>query len=77
MKIWDEKALLKYAATILPCVYDSFVAEAKAVLTHEMRNKLRKLLDFKFTKHSRYNLPDNRLALIEAVVHSRVRELLD
>ncbi|MBQ9416109.1 MAG: XRE family transcriptional regulator [Clostridia bacterium] len=73
----DEKALLKYASTVLPCVYDSFVTEAKAVLTHEMRNKLRKLLDFKFTKHSRYNLPDDRLALIEAVVHSRVRELLD
>ena len=73
----DEKALSKYAATVLPCVYDNFVTEAKAVMTHEMRSKLRKLLNFKFTKHRLYNLPEERLALIEAVVQSRVRELLD
>ena len=73
----DEKALSKYAATVLPCVYDNFVTEAKAVMTHEMKSKLRKMLDFEFTKHSRYNLPEKRLALIEKIVQGRVRELLD
>ena len=73
----DEKALSKYASTVLPCVYDDFVTEAKEAMTHEVRGKLRKLLDFKFSKHSRYNLPEKRLAMIEAVVHNRVRELLD
>ena len=73
----DEKALSKYASTVLPCVYDNFVTEAKAVMTHEMKSKLRKMLDFEFTKHSRYNLPEKRLALIEKVVRNRIRELLD
>ncbi|MBQ7581121.1 MAG: hypothetical protein IJU39_07440 [Clostridia bacterium] len=73
----DEKALSKYASTVLPRVCDNFVTEAKAVMTHEMRNKLRKMLDFEFIKHNRYNLPKERLALIETVVHNRVRELLD
>jgi hypothetical protein len=73
----DEKALLKYSSTVLPCVYDSFVDEAKNVMTHEMRNNLRKMLSFEFTKHSRYNLPTKRLALIEKVIHHRVRELLE
>ena len=72
----DVKALSKYASTVLPCVYDNFVTEAKAVMTHEMRNNLRKILNFKFTKHHRYNLSEKRLALIEEVVHGRVRELL-
>ena len=73
----DEKAFSKYASAVLPCVYDNFVTEAKAVMTHEMRNKLRKMLDFEFIRHNRYNLPKERLALIETVIHNRVRELLD
>ncbi|MBO4366875.1 MAG: XRE family transcriptional regulator [Clostridia bacterium] len=73
----DEKALLKYASTVLPCVYDQFVGEAKAVMTKEMRSRLRRLLAFEFVKHSRYNLPEKRLSLIETVVRGRVRELLD
>ncbi len=73
----NEAALNKYAKTLLPCVYDDFVAEAKAVLTHEDRNRLRKLLDVRLKRHSRYNLPNDRLTLIEKQIASRVKELLD
>lgn len=72
----DEKALQKYADTLLPQVYDDFVAEAKKVLTHEQKNNLRKLLDFKLKRHSRYNLPKERLMLIEKTVSNRVKEIL-
>ena len=72
----DKKAILKYAQAQLPCVYDDFISEAKPLLTHEHRNNLRKLLDFSFVKHSRYNLPKERLALIETVVHEQAKELL-
>ena len=73
----SEAALNKYAKTLLPCVYDDFVSEAKVVLTHEDRNRLRKLLDVRFRRHSRYNLPNNRLTLIEKQIASRIKEILD
>ena len=75
-EIQDKESILKYAKTQLPCVYDDYVAEAKAVLTHEQRNSLRKLLNFRFKRHSRYNLDPKRLKLLEYVVQQRAAELL-
>lgn len=72
----SEAALQKYANTVVPCVYDDFVSAAAAVLTHEQRNNLRKLLDFRFKRHSRYNLDGKRLAMLEKVVSSRAAEIL-
>ena len=72
----SEKAINKYAAAQMPCVYNDFIEEAKTVLTHEHRNNLRKLLDFRFKRHRLYNLPEQRLELIEAVVHEQARKLL-
>ena len=68
---------LKYAKTQMPCVYDDFVTEAKKVLTHEWRSAIRKLLDFKIPRHSRYNLSKERLSLIEYAVSQRAAELLE
>ena len=75
-EIQDKESILKYAKAQLPCVYDDYVAEAKAVLTHEQRNSLRKLLNFRFKRHSRYNLDPKRLKLLEYVVQQRAAELL-
>ena len=72
----SEKALKAYADTLLPCVYDDFVATAKEVLTPAHKEGLRHLLTFQFKKHSRYNLPDARLKLIEKQIQQRARELL-
>lgn len=66
-----------YADTLLPCVYDDFISEAKAVLTKEHKDKLRGLLNFKFKKHPRYNLPDKRLKYIEKQIQTRAKLLLD
>ncbi len=65
-----------YAETLLPCVYDDFIGEAKAVLTKEHRDGLRSLLNFKFKKHPRYNLPNERLRLIEKQIRDRAKRLL-
>lgn len=69
--------LSAYADTMLPCVYDDFIGTAAAVLTHEHREGLRHLLNFKFKKHSRYNLPAKRLKLIEKIIQQRAQQLLE
>jgi hypothetical protein len=73
----SEEAFAEYANTLLPCVYDDFIGSAKTVLTPNNREGLRKLLDFKFAKHAKYNLPAKRLKLIEAQIRERARLLLE
>lgn len=73
----SKENFLKYAKAQMPCVYDDYVAEAKKVLTHEWRSAIRKLLDFKIPRHSRYNLDKERLKLIEYAVSQRAAELLE
>ena len=70
------KLLKKYDKTLQPCVYDDFIGTAKKVLTAEHKERLRKLLDFKFKKHPRYNVPESRLERINEQVRENVRELL-
>jgi hypothetical protein len=72
----NPSAMRKYAKTLLPCVYDDFVAEAKSYLSHELRNGLRKLLDFKFKRHPQYNLDSKRLSMLERMVSERAKEIL-
>lgn len=68
--------LSEYAETLLPCVYDDFIGTAKEVLTPRHRERLRHLMNFKFKKHSRYNLPDSRLKVIEKMIRKRTKLLL-
>ena len=72
----SDEALKAYADTLLPCVYDDFVASAKKVLTPAHKEGLRHLLNFQFKKHSHYNLPKHRLKLIEKQIRRRAKELL-
>ena len=69
--------LEEYIETLAPSVYDDFLGTASAILTPELREKLRHLLTFRFKKHSRYNLPEKRLRMIEKQVQKRARILLD
>ena len=73
----SEKALDDYASTLVPSVYDDFIGTAKAVLTGKHKEGLRKLLDFRFQKHPRYNLDSKRLKLIEDQIHKRAKQLLE
>ncbi len=73
----SEKELSAYANTLLPCVYDDFLGTAGSIITQRNRNGLRGLLDFKFRKNPRYNLPDKRLKLLEKIIHERAKILLE
>ena len=78
MDAWSSDATLEeYIETLAPSVYDDFLGTASAVLTPKLREKLRHLLTFRFKKHSRYNLPEKRLRMIERQVQHRARILLD
>ena len=72
----SDAALTAYAQTLMPCLYDDFIGTAKAVLTAEHREGLRHLLNFRFKRHSHYNLPKERLVLLEKQVQKRAGELL-
>jgi len=65
-----------YAKTRLMATSQDFITFAKEVITKEQKKKLRKLITFKFKKHSRYNLPPARLKIIEEFIQRRVQELL-
>ena len=73
----SAEALEAYAKTLMPCAYNDFLETAGAVLTGKHRAGLRKLLDFRFKKHSRYNLPRERLKAMEAQIKSRAKALLE
>ena len=72
----SDEDLSEYADTLLPRVYDDFIAEAKSVMTPELQEKVRHLVNFKFKKNPRYNLDNKRLKLIEKQIQKRARILL-
>ena len=73
----DDKSLKAYTDTLLPCVYDDFIGTAKRVITQKHSEGLRKLLEFKFKKNPRYNLPDKRLKMIEKMIRERAKILIE
>ena len=73
----DEKLLKEYAETLLPCVYEDYVEEAKAVLDNRLKDKLRKLLTYRLSKSGRYNYSQGRLIRISRMLQDRVSMILD
>lgn len=67
----------KYASTLLPCTYDDYFEECKGHITREDKEHLRSLLNFRFKRHSRYNLPAGRIKLIEEQIRKRAQILLE
>lgn len=72
----SEETLENYIRTLQPCVYDDFIATAASFMSDDNREQLRHLLTFKFKRHSRYNLPNHDLSLIEGQVRKRAGLLL-
>ena len=75
--IEDIENLDKYAETRTPALYENFVDVAKELITPIQQEQLKRLIGFKFKKHSRYNLDKNRLKAIENFIQKRVLELLN
>jgi len=53
-----------------------FLLFAKEIITPRQKEKIRKLINFKFKRHRRYNLDKKRLKIIERFIQIRVKELL-
>lgn len=75
---WEREGELdSYVETLVPIVYGDFIRMAKQVMSSEHRKALRKLLTFRFNRHSRYNLPLKRLRMIENQIQKRAGMLLE
>ena len=75
---WSEEKLLEeYISTLMPCVYDDFIAAAKREMTAENREQLRHLLTFSVKKHSRYNLTNDQLDKLNKQIRKRVQILVN
>ncbi len=72
----DFDKLEEYAKTRLNAFDADPVVLAKSVMSLEQRQKLRRLIDFTFSRHKNYNLPEWRLKAIERFIQNRVQELL-
>jgi len=66
----------EYSKTRLMATGQDFVSFAKEVMEPKQKEKLRKLINFKFKRHPRYNLDRKRLKIIESFIQKRVQILL-
>ena len=73
----DEKLLKEYADTLLPCVYEDYIEEAKAILDSRLKEKLRKMLTYTLSKSGSYNYSSGRLKMISEMIQNRVHGILD
>ena len=67
----------KYFSEKGPRIGDSWIRTAIACLEPESRKVLVNLGDFKFERHSKYNLPDWRLEALEDLTHQTITAILE
>lgn len=72
----DFKDLTKILENKGPRLYDDWFNVAAYVMDSRMRKILINLLDFKFTRHSKYNLPEWRLEALEKIIHQNIEKIL-
>ena len=73
----DFADLETYAKSRLSAFDVPFDEIAKEFITSRQKGQLRRLQTFKFTRHSRYNLPAVRLKALEQFIQKRARQLLE
>ena len=72
----DFKNLRAYAKTRSNPYRISYEDVCKEVMGAKQKAQLRRMVDFKFTRHPSLNLPEQRLSAIEKQLGERTRELL-
>ncbi len=72
----DLKNLEQYAKTRISSYNIDFLDIAKEYMDEQKMPKLRKLVNFKFDKHTSYNLPAARLKAIEKFIQNRIQILM-
>lgn len=73
----DLNNLSEQEKTLAPALYANFDEVALHVIGQKQKQELRHLLTFKFKKHSRYNLSDERIKMLESAIQGKVRCLLE
>lgn len=73
----DLDNLDEYARTRTPAVFKSFDESVKELITDRQVKKLRKVFDFSFTMHPRYNLDQERLRKLERMIRQRAKYLCE
>ena len=73
----DLENIEKYANTKYMKNAGDFMEFIRPLIRDREKKKLIKLKNFKFTRHSTYNLPSKRLKIIEAFIQRRVKMLLE
>lgn len=71
------ESLNEYANRKSAVMYTDFISVAKELMTKRQIDKIKKMIGFKFKKHSRYNLTSKRLNLLERIIQERILKLLN
>ena len=71
MSEYEEKLTCKF-----PRIGVDFISSAKQVLTDDIISDLKNLRGFKFTKHPKYNLPNERLEVLEKIINKQIDLLI-
>lgn len=72
----DFENIEAYANTRTPATYNDFIEFVKPYIGEKQKIKIKKIIGFKFEKHSRYNWNKKRLYELEKLVEGRARLLL-
>ena len=73
----DLEQIDKYAHTKIMKNAGNFMLFAQNIMSKRVKQKLRKLINFKFSRDKNYNLPTKRMKIIEEFIQHRVITLLD
>ena len=73
----DMENLDKYAQTRYMKNANDFMAFAETIIDARVKKNIKKLINFKFEKHSKYNLSAKRLKQIENFIQRRIFTLLE
>lgn len=73
----DLRDIERYSKTKIMKNAGDFIEFAKLIIDDRVKRKIRKLINFKFIKHSRYNLSSKRLKIIENFIQNRITQLLN
>ncbi|WP_279160200.1 XRE family transcriptional regulator [Thomasclavelia cocleata] len=68
----DFKEINAYVSTRLPAAYQDFIGFVKPLMSNRQKDKLRKLINFKFDRKTRYKLSNKRLKQLEKIIQERV-----
>ena len=72
----DLEKIDEYAQTKIMKNAGDFMIFAQSIMTARAKKKIKKLINFRFIKHSKHNLSAKRLRVIENFIARRISELL-